>query len=207
MEFVPFPKIPRLDREIIITEKIDGTNGVIAIGPSTSGMAPGALIDPFTGLCMRVGSRNRWLSAETGDNFGFFAWAYENRHELFQLGEGIHHGEWWGKGIQRGYGLDHKRFSLFNTSRWAPHDDSFLLDGQRYAPACCHVVPELDRHRSFSDFSILAALYDLDEHGSFAAPGFMKPEGVVVYHTASNQLFKKTIENDESPKSKAREAA
>jgi hypothetical protein len=28
----------------------------------------------------------------------------------------------------------------------------------------------------------------------------MNPEGVVIYHTASGQLFKKTIENDEKPK-------
>jgi hypothetical protein len=26
-EFVPFPKIPRLHKECIVTEKIDGTNG------------------------------------------------------------------------------------------------------------------------------------------------------------------------------------
>ena len=30
-EFVPFPKIPRLYKECVITEKIDGTNGVIYI--------------------------------------------------------------------------------------------------------------------------------------------------------------------------------
>ncbi len=32
-------------------------------------------------------------------------------------------GEWWGSGVQRGYGLQKgdKRFSLFNVSRWALH--------------------------------------------------------------------------------------
>ena len=30
-EFQPFPKIPRLSREIVITEKIDGTNAQILI--------------------------------------------------------------------------------------------------------------------------------------------------------------------------------
>ena len=30
-EFVPFPKIPRLHKECIVTEKIDGTNGIIYI--------------------------------------------------------------------------------------------------------------------------------------------------------------------------------
>jgi hypothetical protein len=28
----------------------------------------------------------------------------------------------------------------------------------------------------------------------------MKPEGIVVYHTASRSLFKVTLEKDESPK-------
>jgi hypothetical protein len=37
--------------------------------------------------------------------------------------------------------------------------------------------------------------------GSLAAPGFLKPEGVVVYHTAGNTLFKATIEDDAMPKS------
>ena len=39
--------------------------------------------------------------------------------------------------------------------------------------------------------------------GSFAAPGFMNPEGVVVFHTASGTFFKKTLEKDEQPKSMA----
>jgi hypothetical protein len=32
IDFVPFQKIPRLSREIIVTEKIDGTSGTIYIG-------------------------------------------------------------------------------------------------------------------------------------------------------------------------------
>ena len=32
MEFVEFPKIPRVSRECIITEKIDGTNASVWIG-------------------------------------------------------------------------------------------------------------------------------------------------------------------------------
>jgi len=45
-------------------------------------------------------------------------------------------------------------------------------------------------------------LRDLIETGSVASPGFMRPEGVVVYHVAANMYFKKTIEKDEEPKSK-----
>jgi hypothetical protein len=42
----------------------------------------------------------------------------------------------------------------------------------------------------------------LELGGSQAAPGFMNPEGVVVYHVAGNVGFKKTIKNDDKPKGK-----
>lgn len=45
------------------------------------------------------------------------------------------------------------------------------------------------------------ALADLAAYGSVASPGFMNPEGVVIYHAAANTYFKKTIKNDETPKS------
>ena len=45
-----------------------------------------------------------------------------------------------------------------------------------------------------------AALEALRVRGSEAAPGFMNPEGVVIYHIAGNIGFKKTIEKDEQPK-------
>jgi hypothetical protein len=40
-------------------------------------------------------------------------------------------------------------------------------------------------------------LLDLKDNGSKASPGFMKPEGVIIFHTANGYLFKKTIEKDE----------
>jgi hypothetical protein len=40
----------------------------------------------------------------------------------------------------------------------------------------------------------------LEDTGSFAAQGFMNPEGIVIYHTAANMMFKKTIKNDEKGK-------
>lgn len=33
-------------------------------------------------------------------------------------------------------------------------------------------------------------------NGSQASPGYMNPEGIVIYHKAGNVLFKKTIEKD-----------
>lgn len=42
----------------------------------------------------------------------------------------------------------------------------------------------------------------LKSDGSRAVPGFMKPEGVVVYHKAGGVMFKATCERDEEWKGK-----
>ena len=172
MKFEAFQKIPRLRRDCIVTEKIDGTNAQVYIGDDGTILA---------------GSRTRWITPEN-DNFGFAAWVRDNAEELAKLGPGSHFGEWWGAGIQRRYGLTEKRFSLFNVDRW--HTER---------PSCCHVVPVLYRGM-FDTAEIDLSLEILAEHGSQAAPGFMKPEGVVVFHVAGRVGFKKTIEKDEVPK-------
>lgn len=175
MEFQGFPKMPRLSREVIISEKLDGTNAQILI------TADGEML---------AGSRTRWITPED-DNYGFARWVKENRAELCKLGFGRHFGEWWGQGIQRNYGLKEKRFSLFNVARWS--DDAVR-------PACCHVVPELYRG-PFNTNIIELELDLLRTDGSKAAPGFFKPEGIVIFHTAANMGFKKTLDKDEQPKS------
>jgi len=119
-EFVAFPKMARLFREVIISEKIDGTNACIKITEDGQFL---------------TGSRSRWITPDD-DNFGFSKWAHDRKDELMKLGVGTHFGEWWGSGIQRGYGLQkgEKRFSLFNVARWLENDD---------LPAFCNVVPVL----------------------------------------------------------------
>lgn len=175
-EFNAFEKIPRLVREVVVTEKIDGTNAQVFIGEDGVVLA---------------GSRNRWITPED-DNFGFARWVKDNEEELKTgLGIGAHYGEWWGAGIQRRYGLAEKRFSLFNVARW--------IEGAR--PACCHVVPVLYRG-PFDTVAIDSVVASLAQTGSRAAPGFMKPEGVVIFHTAARVLFKRTIEKDAEPKGK-----
>jgi hypothetical protein len=194
MEFEEFPKIARLSRECVITEKIDGTNAQVYITEDGE---------------IRFGSRTRWITPED-DNFGFARWGMEHREELLQLGEGRHFGEWWGQGIQRKYGMSEKRFSLFNVSRWCmwdaepviyPTADPRIVKSQERAPKCCHIVPELYRG-TFDSLMVEGAIQVLINQGSQAAPGFMKPEGIVVYHTAAGMGFKKTIEKDGEPKSK-----
>lgn len=195
-EFQDFPKMARLSREVIVTEKIDGTNAQVFIGKDGS---------------IRAGSRTRWITPEN-DNFGFAAWVEANREELLKLGPGRHFGEWWGQGIQRRYGLEERRFSLFNTQRWALHGteprtyptaDPRVIRTQDVLPACCGLVPVL-YVGPFCTLEVETCLNGLREFGSKAAPGFMKPEGVVVFHTAGNVGFKKTLEKDELPKGLAR---
>lgn len=199
--FVAFPKIPRLNRDIVITEKIDGTNAQIFIqvemGLDNASKAIAHRALEFGGYeMMYAGSRTRLITPED-DNYGFARWAQQNAEQLFTLGPGQHFGEWWGGGIQRGYGLTkgEKRFSLFNTARWTPET----------TPACCSVVPVL-YSGPFSQQAINDAVDSLRANGSVAMPGFMKAEGIIVYHTAANSMFKVTVENDASPKALVKEA-
>jgi hypothetical protein len=206
--FHEFPKIARLSRDCIITEKLDGTNAQIYIAPM-EGCETSGYIYQANGLVMWAGSRTRWITPEQ-DNYGFARWAYEHRDELMLLGPGRHFGEWWGGGVQRGYGLEKndKRWSLFNTSRWClnseepkriPTQDPRIEKFQEKLPTCCGLVPVL-YNGLFTTAICDTALQALKDHGSEAAPGFMKPEGIICFHVAANMGFKKTIEKDEVPK-------
>jgi hypothetical protein len=215
MDFEPFPKIARLNRDIVITEKIDGTNAAVLIEevePTPSGSAPipgGFMLNDTTPagrrtFVVQAQSRKRLITPED-DNFGFAGWVYENRADLIRLlGPGRHFGEWWGRGIQRGYGLDHKRFSLFNpTFQWGVLIDQSPLRRAGYIDT----VPVLYEGPFLPIGEFAAeptpwhqALWELRNTGSAAAPGFMRPEGIVVYHTAARQPFKVTLEHDEKPK-------
>lgn len=207
--FQPFPKIARLSREIIITEKIDGTNASVFIAPA-EGSPPmdGKACAQIDDLVIYAGSRTRWVTP-SDDNFGFARWVSDHAEELIRLGAGHHFGEWWGRGIQRGYGMNERWFSLFNTVRWCLHGrepqqiptgDPRIVKMQDELPPCCHLVPELYRGE-LESHPITWALLQLEHHGSKAAPGFMDPEGIVVFHTAANVAFKKTIKDDHQPKS------
>lgn len=120
-EFIKFPKIPRLvNTQIIITEKIDGTNAQIVVPE-----------DPTEPLL--VGSRNRVITpGKSTDNYGFAEWVSQHP-ELRLLGHGTHYGEWWGVGIGRGYGqLD----AFLNMGKQDLHDLRVELEclGSKAAP-------------------------------------------------------------------------
>jgi hypothetical protein len=186
VSFEPMAKIPRLHGDCIVTEKIDGTNGCIELAPGS------------VSAC----SRNRrlvtisWVNHPDApmadhplvewhgtDNMGFGAWVVANYPSLVRLGYGRHFGEWYGQGIQRTYGLDHKRFALFRPPAGG------LPEG---LPASLGVVPRLGAFNTFSTAQIEAYYQVLKLDGSQAVPGFMNPEGIVVFHARSGCLFKLT---------------
>jgi hypothetical protein len=101
--------------------------------------------------------------------------------------------------------LAEKRFSLFNTERW----HSELNRGSGKSTVCeeapiCHVVPILSQY-TFDTGKVDECLRSLAEGGSVAAPGFMKPEGVVVFHVRSGVLFKKTLDKNDGHKTTVRD--
>jgi hypothetical protein len=226
MNFQKFNKIPRLSRDVVVTEKIDGTNAQVVIieeqdlyqqcsdwEKSLQEERFHEFVENYSLALKRdiygssprtlhlfAGSRNRWLNIKK-DNHGFAKWVLANMTGLFQLGEGRHFGEFYGAGIQRTYGLSEKRFALFNVSRWANRNvpESMLEEKQEWCPECCEVVPFIYQG-VFDTCKIDSIILDLKVKGSRAVPGFMKPEGIIILHCASNQLYKKTLDNDYKPK-------
>lgn len=179
MEFVEYGKTNRLYRDIVITEKIDGSNCVIGIDLHED--------------VVYAGSRTKWLT-EAEDHFGFWKWVHENRDSLVRdLGHGLHRGEWFGQKMQRKYGMDHREFALFNTDKWG--DKEFQTPNLRSVPVLYH--------GPFSEDAIIGRLDELREYGSVAAPGFMNPEGICIFHTQANIVFKVLLENDEMSKTQA----
>lgn len=163
-KFPEWPKTPRLRSEIIITEKIDGTNGLIQIGEDGT---------------LRVGSRSRWITPED-DNYGFARWAH-NHPPLLALPPGRYYGEWWGQGIQRKYNIQEKRFSFFYLP-CKPPEGTYMVPHLYTGPWDMKVIEDI--------------MTDLAISGSKAAPGFLKPEGIVVYHKQSRQRYKYTLDGD-----------
>lgn len=166
-QFKEFNKIPRLSRDMIITEKLDGTNACIVITEEGDIFAQ---------------SRSRIITPWE-DNYWFAKWVEDHKEELMKMWPWYHYGEWRWQGIQRKYNMTKKVFSLF------------YFRGKEL-PTCISMVPIL--YEWPFDTSMINTVMDkLERGGSIAAPWFMKPEGIVIFHTAANCVFKKTFEKDE----------
>jgi hypothetical protein len=198
MFFEKWPSIPRRSKEqMTITEKIDGTNAAILFFPLDAvegGATPICTVDTNDGLYgVWAQSRTRFIYPDS-DNFGFARWVSDNAQALYDvLGIGRHYGEWWGQGIQCGYGLKEKRFSLFKAPRWqeiiGAFEDTTPVKGLR-------TVPILYSGK-FLDGDMDRVVETLSK-GSLAAPEFTgMPEGVVVYLREANTSYKILLENDD----------
>ena len=202
MEFEKFGSLTRFSQGWTISEKLDGSNGQIGITQIDPNKP---LLDPTATAIVRLtdddwyaiyaGSRKRWLQpGKSTDNFGFAGWVKENAKELVEkLGPGRHFGEWYGGKIQRGYGLTKKRFALFNAGRWLNNPDK---------PECCEVVHTfvLDEYLDNPMSAAQGIMAMMSDKGSFHVPGFMDPEGIVLFHRKSGTSFKKTFDYDEKGK-------
>lgn len=206
IQFQAWPKTPRLFRDIVITEKVDGTNSAVIIQESDSDGECSAYVLAHVerdGVEYEVAaqSRNRLaLPGKATDNHGFAGFVQQNAEELFDLlGPGRHFGEWWGKGIQGRYKNVHPQirgFALFNTAKhkvlhaWLP-----MHGGIDVLVEPVHVLYE----GPFSEKVIRDTLEELKENGSWTSP-LDKAEGIVVFHTQSRQVYKYTIEGDDAYK-------
>ncbi len=180
MDFKKFDEIQRLSSNVTITEKIHGTNAQITIYEEITN----------SGVCtlVKAGSRTRWLTVED-DNYGFARKVAENEKELIEaLGLGTHYGEWYGSGINGSYGLTggDKRLALFDIRRTGQYKAGAL-------PKWVEVVPVL-YSGPFKDGVVTEVMEGLKTNGSKIAPGYMKPEGIVVRFDRNSLLLKNVFE-------------
>lgn len=219
IEFEAWPKTPRLRKPAIYTEKIDGTNGAVVVKELNpynyhSSLDDGDVVqngnviivereETESIFAVAAQSRKRLISPQD-DNFGFARWVHENAHALVEvLGEGRHFGEWWGSGIQRGYGLKNgeRYFSLFNVSRWNEKDedtDLLLPHGKAELAKVpqLRTVPLLATTETFDTEHVNCILSLLESEGSQAVDHLWDAEGIIVYHTASGQVYKAFCNGD-----------
>lgn len=177
-EFKAFPKIPHYKHlHCTVTQKIHGTNAAVVItevdieGPSASTYK------------VQAQSRTRFITPED-DNYGFAAWVRANQSALFNfLGPGTHYGEWAGPGINSGEGLTERTFVLFDYWRYKGEP-----------PSQVKLVPVL-YNGTFDPQKVTETTDSLKSQGSRLAPGFMRPEGVVI--TVAGERFKLPFDDEE----------
>lgn len=188
--FTPFEKISALKTlQMCITQKIHGTNAHILISEVVehSGYSPEPLIEVDGKFyILKVGSRNRYIFPGD-DNYGFASFVHANKEEFIRkLGNGIHYGEWAGPGINSGEGLTQKTFVLFNHWRFPP---------ERPLPPQTVVVPVI--YKGGVDLQwVERSMELLKTQGSYLAPGFMRPEGVVI--EMAGVRYKKVFDAEET---------
>lgn len=196
-EFHSYPKIPRYENETFtLSEKIDGSNGVININDD------GKII---------AGSRTQWLIGQDSkgrniDNHGFRQWVADHHDDLLKLGVGTHYGEWYGNKINRKYGLDHNRFMLFNRTRYESNISKQMAiqsicpgtpsTRDELFPSCCELETVLMDNVCFNALPDLVREFckSFITNGSRHVPGFKNPEGLIVRSNLRGTLYKVIID-------------
>lgn len=180
--FKSWPKTTRLYSDVIITEKIDGTNCAIIFGETPYGLGAGeyteggGLVIDGREAVINTQSRNQ-LCTPSKDHMGFATWAYDNADALFDvLGFGYHYGEW------TIHGVDKPMFFLFNTYRWTDK-----ISKLQSANSQLSVVPVLYEGK-YSTEVVENTLEFLRIHGSQVTKSV--PEGVCVYFHDNKTVFK-----------------
>lgn len=115
-EFISYGKTHRFNRdeakwavgaEVVITEKVDGTNALV-------------YVDKNKGLVL-AGSKEKWLVEGVNDNFDFLQYVNKNKEYLmYSLKDGYNYGEYWGPGVGRSYNQEERFFSPFDGSGAIP---------------------------------------------------------------------------------------
>lgn len=217
VEFVKWDSTARLFRDVIVTEKLDGTNACVIFerldmidAPDIEGWMPNRALRVFDDAGIHYAvyaqSRNR-LITPSSDNAGFAKWVEQNYQQIFYvLGEGRHYGEWWGQGVGRKYDMTEKVFSVFNTAGWYKQEDNgdsrcarVGLTGIniRCVPVLATTTFNEDRIREVADKLRIAGSFATAE---WTGKAFSKPEGICIYHKAADTIFKYTFDSNDQHK-------
>lgn len=217
-EFKSFSEIKALSKmQMYITQKIHGSNAQIFVYEKrtmvrtvSSDAKPEDFAAEFPGKTIEIapygedsstlalyfkeldlvcGSRNRWIYPHS-DNYGFATFIDQHKDEyIAKLGEGRHDCEWAGPGINSGEGLAQKTVVLFDHWRYK----------DKPLPTGAVIVPVL--YAGDLDLAKVQETMDLLKiEGSRLAPGFMRPEGVVV--SFAGHRYKKVFKEEKTAWSK-----
>jgi hypothetical protein len=200
--FKEFSKMQRLEKAtILITQKLHGTNASVWITAINPVMVVPENFKPFVTtdgeFVVRPAKRTSFIDLEN-DNFGFAKFVAKNKDALARcLGPGTWFGEWVGPGINSGEGLKEKQFALFNTMAL---DDKILnMRAAGLWPENVDTVPVLFFGvTSNIGIEAAAAMEKLKTEGSQYAPGFMRPEGIVIQVLGTSATFKQVFESEET---------
>ena len=198
--YASFPSIERLENiYCVISEKVDGTNGLIEINEVFPVGEPKE-------IQIRFGSRNRYITFNNDNaDFANFFRHYEARFkdvaadiilkELEVSGETLTecqeqyplriYGEWFGSGIQRGYGLKDKFFMPFST---------FYAEKLIEYQVPNIVKPNIMYTGKFNKLTADMCMNTLAIHGSGIIKDYKRPEGIVIHFPKYNFRLKQTFE-------------